>query len=157
MNASPEIIGFDLGKTIVSICDGKDKTPFPGVFRVIKRLIGERFGDRSYIVSKVTPEQQKRAEAWLAREGFHELTGLPADHVIFCAERRDKGPICRRLGITHFIDDRPEVLAHMEFVPHRFLFRGDPADREKFKEQLKNVTDINEWHEVESILLSRRS
>jgi hypothetical protein len=37
--------------------------------------------------------------------------------------RREKADHARALGLTHFIDDRLDVLGHLEgLVPHRFLF-----------------------------------
>ena len=113
----------------------------------------QRFQERSYIVSRVTPEQKIRAIAVLKEESFHELTGLPSENVEFCEHRHEKAPICKRLKITHFIDDRPEVMSHMEFVPHRFLFRPIPEDVEQFKEKLKGVIIVQTWAEIEKLLL----
>lgn len=43
--------------------------------------------------------------------------------VRFCRERPQKAPICAELGITHFIDDRADVLEPMcGIVANRFLF-----------------------------------
>lgn len=151
-NKKSEKIGYDLGNTILKTIGG-EKHPHNGALRVIKRLTQERFGDNSYIVSRVDPEQKLRAEAWLIRDGFHELTGVPRTHVKFCPERIDKAEICSTLGITHMIDDRPEVLAHMPFVEHRILFQGDPVDYEQFKDQLEGVHRVESWEEIEQLLL----
>ncbi len=41
----------------------------------------------------------------------------------FCLQRPQKADHCRELGITHFIDDRSDVLRHLEgIVPKRYLF-----------------------------------
>ena len=65
-----EILGIDLGYTIL---DNPNKKEFPESFRVIRRLAAERFGNRIYIVSKVTPEQKIRAQAWISSQSFQEV------------------------------------------------------------------------------------
>ena len=43
--------------------------------------------------------------------------------VRFCRQRPEKRDICQELNITHFVDDRPDVLASLKgTVPHRYLF-----------------------------------
>jgi hypothetical protein len=148
-----EKIGFDLGGTIFQRIDGRLFLDH-GALRVIRRLVTERFDERSYIVSKVDEEQKKRAMAALKMEGLLEITGIPKDHVEFCAERCDKAPICEKLCITHFVDDRPEVLAHMEgIVQHRFLIRGIQSDYNRFRDRLEGVVSVDSWSEIEKYLL----
>jgi len=153
-NNMSETIGIDLGNTIVEKLEG-GRQAFPDALRIIARLVSERFGKNSYIVSKVTPEQKIRAQKWLSESGFHLLTGIPENNVEFCAERHEKAGICRMLGITHFIDDRPSVLVHMHDVPHRFLFQGNPADTEELRPHLGNIIEVNSWIEIESYLLPK--
>ena len=38
--------------------------------------------------------------------------------------RGDKAPLCAELGVTHFVDDRLDVLATLTTVEYRFLFTG---------------------------------
>jgi hypothetical protein len=80
------------------------------------------FGGRVYLVSKCGPLTQARTREWLA-EGFYDSTGLDPAAVRFCRRRSDKAGICADLGITHFVDDRLEVLSYLEAVPNRYLFR----------------------------------
>ena len=54
---------------------------------------------------------------------------MPPDNLQFCLERAQKAEICRDLGLTHFIDDRADVLEHLEpVVPHRYLFGPQPPE-----------------------------
>ena len=152
LDVQNEAIGFDIGNTIVN-SSTKAKQTFPQSFRVIKRLVDERFGNKSYVVSKVNPEQEIRAKVWIKKKGLHEKTGIIQENIFFCRERHEKAPICKSLGITHFIDDRPEVLSHMESVPHRILFRGDEDDFQKFKSKLQGVIRVKNWREIEELLL----
>lgn len=143
-----DTLGIDLGKTIVHRVNGI-QVLLPDADRVIRRLVSEKFGERVHIISRVTPEQQVRAEAWLRSTRFLQSVGIATDHLHFCAERRDKAPICHRLGITHFIDDRPEVMSHMPFIPHRFLFQANQEDVEKWQTNLSNTVRVESWIDIE--------
>lgn len=134
-----ELLGVDVGGVIVDRvrADGSDTSFFSdrfletpavaGAFDVLTRLGRERFGPRIVIVSKCGPKVEGRTRLWLAQHQLLEALGLDARALHFCRERRDKGPICKRLGVTHFIDDRMDVLAHMQSVQDRFLFGPQKA------------------------------
>jgi hypothetical protein len=74
--------------------------------------------------------------------------------VLFCRQRHEKAAICRELGLTHFIDDRLEVLSHL-------LGYGSPslpfpvASRhvDRFRRFLPHVRMINQWSELVDALL----
>ncbi len=139
-------LAIDLGNTIIL-----DRQPIPHAIRVVRRLVLEKFGVGDvFIISRVTPEQKIRARRFVTTEPFRSGTGLPLEQVHFCAERHEKGEICRKLNITHIIDDRPEVMAHMpEHVIHRILFNPDPKDCAEFKVHITNAKIVRDWHEVE--------
>jgi hypothetical protein len=145
----PEVVGIDLGNTII-----RHRDALPHAIRVIARLVNERFGTNVHIVSRVSPEQEIRARAWLKNSGFHPETGVLKLNVHFCAERHEKAPIAKQIGATHFIDDRPEVMIHMPHVPYRILFDPDPDDMLKFRDQLgSGVLSVKDWLAVESLLI----
>lgn len=103
---------------------------YEGVFEAVRELISFCNG-RVWIVSKAGPAMQANTIDWLHSVDFFARTGMKADHVRFCLERPDKEPICREVGITHFIDDRihiMQVLRHT--VPNLYLF-GEP-ERKQF-------------------------
>ena len=98
-----------------------------GSFEVLAKLT-ELFEGRVWIVSKAGPRIQANTERWLNHHTFFEKTGIPADHFRFVRRRADKAAVCRELGITHFIDDRAEVLEYLVgTVPHLYLF--GPQDK----------------------------
>lgn len=145
-----EILGIDLGNTII-----KNRVPLPDAFRVIRLLIERRFRDRVVIVSRVNEEQEVRARAFVTSKAFVSEVGIPLERVHFCRKRDQKGPICKRLGITHFIDDRPEVMAFMpESVVHKILFNPDHIDFQTFANQIGEYSIVNDWNGVERLLLS---
>lgn len=101
-----------------------------GVFETVARLV-KVFDGRAWIVSKCGLAIQRKSAMWLRHHRFFERTGLPESNVRYCLKRPEKSPICKDLGITHFIDDREDVLGFMSStVPHRFLFRRDWAATE---------------------------
>jgi hypothetical protein len=54
---------------------------------------------------------------------FFTRTGIPDANTRFCLRRPDKAIHCAELGITHFVDDKPDVHeALADLVPHRYLF-----------------------------------
>lgn len=154
-----EVLGIDLGDTIFDRSVSPTQ-PFQDALRVIKRLTEERFtAQHVHIVSKVNAEQMLRAEARLAEYGFFEATGIPEENLHFCAERSEKAPICERLGITHFIDDRVEVIYHLlNIVPHCYLFRGNTkrkldTDELEFEHVTRETRVVNSWLDIEELLL----
>jgi hypothetical protein len=101
----------------------------PAVDRVFDELPGlvDGFGGRAWLVSKCGAATQHRTELWLARHRVFERTGIPPANVRFCRRRADKAVHCRELGITHFVDDRYDVLDAMRgIVAHRYLFGPQP-------------------------------
>ena len=60
---------------------------------------------------------------WFDHHRFFERTGIDSRNVRFCLKRPQKALHCREIGITHFIDDRADVLeAMMGVVPNLYLF-----------------------------------
>src|SRR5262249_13104130 len=62
-----------------------------------------------WLVSKCGPRVQARTLRWLAGHDFYRRTGLDPEHVRFCRTRPEKRVHCEQLGLTHFVDDHPEV------------------------------------------------
>jgi hypothetical protein len=155
-----EFLGVDVGGVLVDRItgDGSDTSFFSnrfletpavtGAFDTLARLALERFGQRVCIISKCGPRTEEKTRLWLAHHGVLKMLGLDARALHFCRKRPDKAPICKRLGVTHFIDDRLEVLAHLKSVHHRYLFgpqepRGNPVD----------LVCVETWADVAKALL----
>ncbi|MCA9354449.1 MAG: hypothetical protein KC877_02940 [Candidatus Kaiserbacteria bacterium] len=160
----PEALGVDVGGVIIDKVNDNTDTSFfsenflntsasPEVFRVLTRLVRERFGDRVFIVSKCGKRVEEKTLAWFAHHQFFELTGIKPEHVRFCRTRDGKAPICAELGITHFIDDRLEVLSYLTTVPHQFLFRGSVREIRGFEKHLAYTTQVSNWRQIETLLL----
>jgi len=136
--ATMKKLGIDIGRVLIApdAPDGKADTsfiggsleaalatpPYEGVFEAVPVLV-ELFKGQVWLVSKAGPRVQDKTRHWLRHHAFFERTGIAPDGLRFCLERPQKAQHCRELAITHFIDDRLDVLMHLEgVVPSRFLF-----------------------------------
>ena len=156
-------VGFDIGRVLIHAGEGARDTsflsgtdehamrtpPMRGAFDVV-REVTELVDGRTWLISKCGPNIQRRSLRWLDRHRFHELTGVRRDRVIFCRERRDKAPHCVRLGLTAFVDDRPDVHRHLcGIVPLRILF-GPQKRRTHVSDGLFHALD---WDQVRGLLV----
>ena len=130
-------LGIDIGRVLISPdpADGGDTSfiggsleaalatpPYEGMFEAVPRLV-ELFGGQVWLVSKARQKMQEKTRLWLAHHRFFERTGMAAENLRFCLERPQKADHCRQLRLDHFIDDRLDVLHHLEgIVPKRYLF-----------------------------------
>lgn len=128
-------IGLDVGGVIIDrIKNDNTDTSFrsdnflrttavPGAFEAI-RAITSAFGPQNvFIISKVKSDAKTRL--WLGHNSFYERTRFRPENLRFCRERYEKGPIADSLPggpLTHFADDRADVLRHMPHVGTRYLF-----------------------------------
>jgi len=93
-----------------------------GALEAVKQLVDD-FSGQVWIVSKCGPSVQRKTRAWLDHHDFSHHTGWSSENLRFCLKRPEKAAICAELGITHFVDDRLDVLEAMSgVVPYRYLF-----------------------------------
>jgi hypothetical protein len=156
-----KILGLDYGGVII-----REKQPgveyvreyMPDAVRVINRLRYDKIFDEIYIVSRVFEGGNIRALEWLDEHDFW-ATGVKRENYHYCYKRHEKAPICAELGITHFVDNRLEVLNYMGTVPNRFCLA--PSDREllTFGGTLnqKGLTVVERWDQIETILLAEKA
>jgi hypothetical protein len=128
--------------------------PSEGVFDALETL-NSYFDGEVYLLSKCTEWAQEQILLWLKAHDFYAKTGIKQENVYFVRQRHEKDGVCRKLGITYFIDDRLEVLSHMiESTPNLILFQPDKDEINKFEEFLGKVTVASSWAEVvEKIIL----
>ena len=131
-------LGIDIGRVIIdgqahpgggdtAFFEGDEAallaTPeMAGSVAAIERLVS-LFAAEVWLVSKCGPRVQARTLRWLAGHDFYRRTGLSAVNVRFCLTRPDKRTHCEQLGLTHFVDDHPEVHAAIRgCVEHQYFF-----------------------------------
>lgn len=121
--------------------------PVPDSFDAIARL-NSVFEGRVYLVSKCGPRVERKTRRWLVHHRFFEHTGLPSDHVRFCRERPEKRLHAVQLGLTHFVDDRLDVLDHLRgLVPYLFWFGHQRGGRDA-----ADLTRVLSWAKAEAAI-----
>lgn len=134
----PPALGIDVGRVLMcpADSDGRPDTSFlvgsdadalatpaaPGVWDVVPALV-RAFAGRVMIVSKAGPRIEALTRRWFAHHDFFGRTGVREDAVRFCRKRPEKRDHALLNGLTHFIDDRRDVLHHLQgAVPFLYLF-----------------------------------
>lgn len=154
---------MDIGGVIIQPADDDADTSFfgahylrtpavPGAFDGLAAQVAGRFGPAVHLVSKCGEQTEARTRHWLAHHGFYRRTGVLPDHVHFCRSRAAKAPMAAGLGLTHFVDDKLEVLSYLSTVPHRFLFHPGPAEVTAYAQHLAAVRRVENWPELVAAL-----
>jgi hypothetical protein len=131
-------LGIDIGRVIIdgpshpaggdtAFFSGDEATmlatpEMAGCVPAVARL-AELLGGRVWLVSKYGPRVQARTLRWLDAHDFWARAGVPRERARFCRERREKRGHCAELGLTHFMDDHPEVHAAIRgAVEYQYFF-----------------------------------
>jgi hypothetical protein len=155
-------LGIDIGRVIMCPVhdDGQPDTSFltakdadaletpaaPGLWEVVPRLV-DAFGGRVWLVSKAGSRIEALTRRWFEHHRFFERTGMGPDRARFCRKREDKRVHAAELGLTHFIDDRVDVLGHLRgLVPRLGLFGVQTEAPPDW------VLPITDWHTLGRVL-----
>jgi hypothetical protein len=151
-------LGVDVGRVIMcpadsdgrpdtSFLDASDEAaldvpPSPWLMETLPALV-RLFGARVFIVSKAGKRIERLTRLWFEHRGFCELTGIAPEHLHFCRRRNEKRAHADALGLTHFIDDRLDVLSFLRGgVPNLFLFGAQAQPIPDW------VTHVADWRAV---------
>ena len=130
-----KILGIDVGGVIVSKAGDFGDTSFfsdrfletpptDQVFEVLARIV-PNFDD-VLIISKCGTNVQRKTMAWMDHHDFYGKTGIARSKFNFCFKREEKVPIAQFWGVTHYVDDRIDIIKSMkDTVPNLFLFTPD--------------------------------
>jgi hypothetical protein len=157
-------LGIDIGRVLMCPAndDARPDTSFldlpddqaldvpasPHAWEVIPDLV-QAFDKRVWLVSKAGSRIEALTRRWLAHHRFFDRVGLPDNQVRFCRKRPEKRSHAIDLGLTHFIDDRADVLAALiGAVPHLYLFG---AQREATPTYATHVAD---WLIVRAVVIA---
>ncbi len=157
------VLGIDVGGVLVDrVAEGSDTSFFgdrpmdtpavAGALDAVAELVG-LFEYRVHIVSKAGPKIAELTRRWLGSRGVTGVGGIPLGNVHFVRKRPEKHPICERLGVTHFVDDRLDVLGHLTTVDQRYLFIGGLGDHEPPTQVPGWATVIDAWPRLMGLLL----
>ena len=121
----------------------------PGVLGSLVRLRA-RFGSQVYLISTNIRRRREALEI-LDKHGILHFVGH--DRVVMCETDAGKADTCRELGISHFVDDRLEVLELLGTVARRYLFQSE-TDAAASPALPANVLRVSSWSAIERDLLS---
>jgi hypothetical protein len=151
--------GIDVGGVIIDRVKGDDsdtsmfkdrylETPeVEGAIDTIAKLGRGRFKGNLFIVSKAGTKMRARTMEWLTHRDFWARTGMEKSQAYFTYTRDEKAPVAKRLGLTHFVDDRMEILAYLAGIcDHRYLFQGSQGDVARWKNSA--VVQVESWKEL---------
>jgi hypothetical protein len=139
-----DVIFYTWGRMVPGSLDGLRSLARSGDFKNI------------YIVSKANPVTRVIFLIRLRAIGFWNYTGIPRENLFFVRRPEDKAGVCKRLGVTHFIDDRLEVLFYLKNVPHRYaLAPRRPHELTRYPGTREEVTVVRSWSELVPKIISQ--
>ena len=166
MAGTENVLGVDVGGVILDFLrSGKEDPAYihrhldiPPVEDSIESVTAlnasDKFNGNVFLVSRYRGDGPREVLEWLHHQRFFERTNIPEDHFYPCAERHEKLPIARKLGVTHFVDDRAEVLKEMiGTVPHLYLFQNLDEKKDEFADARRHMRFFKTWNELLPVLL----
>ncbi len=154
-------IGLDVGGVLLDRSLGADEASFfgtrpmdtpvmPGALEAVSTLAGV-FEGRILIVSRAGHRTRELSRQWLGLHGFLGDEMIPPSSIHFVEKRSEKAPLCKALGVTHFVDDHLDVLSDMQ-IPFRILFRGATLPAEPDGVLSPGVVSCGDWAELLSLV-----
>lgn len=154
MKNKQQRLGIDIGRVIItpgddnadtsflrdSIQDALNTPPYPDAFEAIRSL-ESHFEGRVWLVSKAGLTTQEKTRLWLEHHRFYEETGVKRENLRFCRKRHEKAIHSEELGLTHFIDDRLDVLRHLRFTTKNLYLFGEQKPGLKMPEWVSSTPD----------------
>ncbi len=153
-------IGIDIGRVLIGpVLGGRADTSFlgsrleeailtppaPGAIEGVAALV-ERTDGHAWLVSKCGPQVQAKTRAWLKHHDFWRRTGMDHAHLRFCLKRPDKAIHARQLRLTVMIDDRVDVLTHLDgIVEHRLLFGEQETHAPGWAVPVRDWAAVGAW------------
>lgn len=144
-------LGVDCGDTIFYEWNGR---LLPGSLDTLKKISASGAFDEIHVVSKANRLVRVLFRLRLRSLKFWDHTGIPRKNLHFCKKHKDKADICKKIGITDFVDDRLRVLSYLDIEGERYAL--NPTRRREFKEfpeTAEDVTIVASWKELEHLLL----
>ena len=124
-----------------------------GAFDAVRQLRKEKFGNEAYVISMCDEEIEVRSREWLTHTDFVERTGVEWERIIYCRTFAEKAQIAGRIGLTHFVDDRLEVMAGFNNGERLYLFQPDKQKSAPFRQHLHKVLEVQSWREIVADIL----
>lgn len=163
MELKDKELGIDFGGVIIDVWQHGNEELFfsdnfldtpevEGAFQAIRSL-RKHFAAIKY-VSHCSNENRARFIGWLRVHDFYEATGSKPEDTTFCMHRSDKAGICEALKLSHFIDDRLEILSSLTSVKEQYLFQPRKEDLQEYGDYLNMVQVVQSWKDLKKLLIN---
>lgn len=121
--------------------------PVPGAIEGLSALVGE-----PYIVTAREPDSHPVVKEWLVA---NRAAAVPPERTVFCADGKEKGSQCVRLGLRVFLEDKLSYLRHIPKSMLRVLLDEDGiADRLDVD---PDIVVVRSWPEFTALVRERAS
>lgn len=172
------VLGLDVGGVLLDRVSDKTDTSFLGTrpmetpivngsLVAVQQLV-EHFDQRVHIISKAGPQVAGLTTQWLTMHGYieehfssngFETDGLriPRTNLHYVRSRGEKDPVAHDLGISHFVDDRLDVLNNMTSVAHRYLFTGGLGQHPAPADVPPEIAVVDDWETLTTMILDSSS
>jgi hypothetical protein len=159
-------IGVDLGNVIIDhknfgttenyvlTQDYNLIPPVTNALEALRKLNESRFMDRVFIIYNASEIIDSKIFGWLNYNDFFRQTGIDKGHVLRSNTGRKKNLFCKNMQLTHFVDDRLEVLnCLMGLVPNLYLLNGQWEEIKKHGGVVHHVNFTSCWNEIADLIL----
>ena len=125
----------------------------PGSLENLRKIVRSNRFDKIYIVSRARMLTRFYFLARLWYLNFWHYTGISRHDIYFCRRDEKKADICKQLKISHFIDDRFEVLRHLTTVEKKYALDPTPRSIRRFARSNPDVVVAGSWEELIPVLI----
>lgn len=152
--SSDNVLALDIGGPIIDCRSGSTLAEYqaapetPDAIPCLAWLVKAKRFRRVLLISQCSPELERVKRQWFTLKDVFYRTELDPDSVYYCRKSEEKAQICRMNGVTHFADDRVEILRHALVVPHLYAFNPDLAEFERHPELRGTITVVKDWPEL---------
>lgn len=156
-----DCLGVDIGGVIIDRVrgDNSDTSMFSdryletpevkNAISAIAHLNEGVFHGRVVIVSKAGDTMRRKSMAWLKAHDFFKKVNIPENHIEFTYSRHEKAGICGQWGVTHFVDDKCEVLYHLAgIVKNLYLFQGGERGQQEYPTIWNQLKRVESWTDI---------
>ncbi|MBB4320476.1 hypothetical protein GGE43_004071 [Agrobacterium tumefaciens] len=120
---------------------------YEGALNALQTLIIPQFEENWFVISKAEHEHRNQIKESLEHHGFLDSVGGELGNLIFTDTNAEKAEIARDLRLSHFIDDKWDVLRHMPWLRRLIHFSDAPVSSSGW-----NVVHAPTWDHVRRIL-----
>ena len=147
---SVEILGVDCGNVIFRPFSGRQIT---GSILSLQKINQEKKFNQIFIISRAGLVHRIFFYLRLLSLNFWNTTGIPKENLYFCWRNKDKALLCKKLKVTHFIDDRLQVLSYLQDVKNLYALNPTNKEINSHPQTFKSVKTAKSWSELVTLLL----